>query len=269
MLRCLHVLQFNDVDGDVKRSSIYIDGHEREDVVGYTERFCCRWGKYVPRSTVFDEAMESIPPTLNDDEAELVPMFHDEATFQAKDDQKYVRLEQYENLLKLKGGGRGLLISEFICPCHGKVSMRKNILFVKNYDGYWKGDDVAELVQSQHSVFVTLHPGKIALYIFNNSSNHRKFPDDALRATKLNLKDGGKNVPIMRDTTFFDSNGNEIFQAMQIVLNKAKVQKGIQAILKERNLWKNGTCLDDARSLLLTQPDFDPKNLRPQLWETC
>ena len=35
---------------DKNRGSIYLDGHERSDVVAYRERFCQRWfDRYLPR----------------------------------------------------------------------------------------------------------------------------------------------------------------------------------------------------------------------------
>ncbi len=47
--------------------------------------------------------------------------------------------------------------------------------------------------------FVKLHPDCQALYLFDNISNHLKKAEDCKNANKLNLGDGGKNAPRLRD----------------------------------------------------------------------
>ena len=62
--------------------------------------------------------MVEIPPELSGHESKIVPVFHDESTFNANKDQWYCRLEKDEQILKPKSLGRGLMVSEFVCPCH-------------------------------------------------------------------------------------------------------------------------------------------------------
>jgi hypothetical protein len=59
---------------------------------------------------------------------------------------------------------------------------------------------------------------------------------DGLDAKKLNLSDGGKNVPLLRSTTFVNAEGVIVQQSMQTDAGK---QKGIQSILAERGKFKN------------------------------
>ena len=43
------------VDTDNKKYYIYVDGHERPDVVAYRNQFCDRWfTKYLPRMSYFE-----------------------------------------------------------------------------------------------------------------------------------------------------------------------------------------------------------------------
>ena len=66
------------------------------------------------------EMMDSVEPDLNG-EAQIVPVFHDESTFRANEDQRFCRLETDEQILKPKSAGRGVMVSEFVCPCHGQM----------------------------------------------------------------------------------------------------------------------------------------------------
>ena len=62
-----------------------MDGHERADVVAYRERFCKRWfDRYLPREESYEVTeMVEIPPDLAGHESKIVPMLHDESTFNA------------------------------------------------------------------------------------------------------------------------------------------------------------------------------------------
>ena len=90
------------------------------------------------------------------------------------------------------------MISEFVCPCHGRMvdsnirdPSRVILKYGKSYDGYWTGEDVAKQLEEFHVNFLKLHGGALVLYIFDNSANIHNIATDALNAKKLNLKDGG------------------------------------------------------------------------------
>jgi hypothetical protein len=59
----------------------------------------------------------------------------------------------------------------------------------------------------------------------------------------MNLTDGGEQ-PYMRDTKFVNKDGIEVVQEMTIVSgrgrDKDRIQKGMQSVLQERGLWKEG-----------------------------
>ena len=65
--------------------------------------------------------MVELPPELAGHESKIVPVFHNESTFNPNEDQRYCCLDKDEQILKPKSCGRGLMISEFVCPCHGRM----------------------------------------------------------------------------------------------------------------------------------------------------
>ena len=65
--------------------------------------------------------MVEIQPELADRESKILPVFHNESTFNSNEDQRYCCLEKDEKILKPKSRGRGLIISEFVCPFHGRM----------------------------------------------------------------------------------------------------------------------------------------------------
>jgi len=107
-----------------------------------------------------------------------------------------------------------------------------------------------------------MHPNCQGLFLFDQSSNHSALPEDALRASTMNLGKGGK-APKMRDGWFY-RDGVKVVQAMQ---GGDGIPKGVQQVLAERGLWRNGlrltckSCLDGslsccARKIMANQPDF-------------
>ena len=129
-------------------------------------------------------------------------VFHNESKFNANKYQRYCRLEKDEEILKPKSHGRGLMISEFVYPCHVRMfdpdtgePPQMMLNYRKNYDGYWTGEDVAKQLEEVHVKILKLHGGALYLYIFDNLANNYKIATDTLNAKKLNLKDGGGICP--------------------------------------------------------------------------
>jgi len=77
-----------------------------------------------------------------------------------------------------------------------------------------------------------VHPGCIAVFAFDHSSNHLSYAQDALVASRMNLSSGGKQ-PLMRNT--YMRNG----QLQTMVLPNGQ-PKGMKIVLEERGLWKIG-----------------------------
>ena len=255
-----------------QKKGTYVDGHERDDVVRYREQFLRKMEEHQYRMITYvgEDCEIAIQPDLDDGVRPLVLVVQDESCFSSNDGRKTIWKQKDESILRPKGSGRSLMVSEFLCECHGRLRLTKEqqILYPeipskagviikpgKEADGYWDNEDL--VVQTKTRVipiFKVLHPGSDALICYDHSMNHLAHAPDALIAGRLNLKDGGKNVKPMRNGWFVDQNGDIVSQSMQ---TKNGVQKGIKTILTERGLWPDpGMSLLDAKNTLSQQPDF-------------
>ena len=128
---------------------VYVDGHEREDVVLYhNEVFLPRWKLLQRRMVIFQEddngtVTWSAPPTLLPGEKPLVLVTHDESTFNANDGKRQGWMKKGEQPLRQKGKGRGIMVSGFLTP-GGRLrvpdsilnhELERNPMWVKRPDG--------------------------------------------------------------------------------------------------------------------------------------
>ncbi|KAK9329388.1 hypothetical protein V1520DRAFT_343505, partial [Lipomyces starkeyi] len=109
-------------------------------------------------------------------------------------------------------------------------------------------DHMVAQLRSAIDIFEKVHPGCVAVFCFDQSSNHQAMSHDALVMTKLTLNAKPNSVPIVDG--FFEQDGQIVRQAVIYPENneKAGQQKGIRTILKERNLWRDGLLLKCNRS---------------------
>jgi hypothetical protein len=130
---------------------VYIDGHEREDVVQY-------------RQSVFLPKMLALRPFIREYEVSdvtkevekdrggyrpIVTVFHDESTFTANDAVDRTWVLNNEHKMRKKGAGRGIHRSDFICSTVGwlreaGVSME----YGKAHEGYWTGQLLCQQVSN-------------------------------------------------------------------------------------------------------------------------
>ncbi|KAA8908922.1 hypothetical protein FN846DRAFT_1010086, partial [Sphaerosporella brunnea] len=96
------------------RKGVYIDGHEREDVVSYRNKvFIPKWNEIERRLVIFKEdGTWELPPGLRPGETALVFVTHDESTFNANDGKRRVWMENGKQPLrpKTKGKAKGLKV---------------------------------------------------------------------------------------------------------------------------------------------------------------
>ena len=113
----------------------------------------------------------------------------------------------------------------------------------KKRDGNWTNEKQAQQLERCIPLFKKVHPDCDLLFAFDNSQNHHARAPDALVASRVNLNDGGKNAPIMRDTRFKsvkeDGSIEDIEQKMYIEKDGTKIPKGARTILQERGLWSS------------------------------
>jgi hypothetical protein len=100
-------------------------------------------------------------------------------------------------------------------------------------DAWWDTDQLLVQMTDSVEVFKLAHPGKQALFIFDQSSAHASLPPDALKAFKMNKSDSGKQCK-QYDTIIPKSN--------PVAEHHGKVQKmtiddgqpkGMQCVLQE------------------------------------
>ena len=265
---------------EYRQGSAYVDGHERPDVVAYRTRFVEEIALWQKRMESFEgEDMQTcISPDLTNGVSKIVLITQDECSFQAHDGKRHIWQEKARKEIRPKGEGASIMVSAFLCQCHGLLRLPGDLAEMNpqispdstviihpgvNKDGYFTNDDLAEQTKKMLTIFEVLHPGCTALVAYDNSSNHHAMAKDGLVANRLNLQDGGKNVPLFRDGWFLDANGICIVQTMTAA---GGIQKGIKSILTERGLFTAGMRLNDCRKLLSAQPDFVAQ--RPLLKET-
>ncbi|KAG1050699.1 hypothetical protein G6F43_007047 [Rhizopus delemar] len=180
------------------QKTIYFDGHEREDMVEYRNVCSKRMLEYMEKMDFYSgETEEDVlePNALPEGERKCVFVMHDESTFYANDGKNDVWLADGENYIRKKGPGLFIMMSEFQCPCYGTMKIQKwssRKLFKTGIarDGWWTSKHMVEqLKEDVISLFEALYPNCVAVFLFDNSSNHGAFADDALVASRMTLNE--------------------------------------------------------------------------------
>lgn len=241
--RWMHIVGFRPCK---LRKHYYTDGHNREDVLAYRTTFLETFEK---RFTMYEgENMETVVPPTEENLAgdkEVIFITHDETTFYANDCNTSMWMEGAKQKIRPKSVGTSLMVSGFVCPCHGfirgqmgdeQVTSYKLFEAGVNRDGWFTNDDLIEQLQSAVIPLAkSLHPNKTLLFAFDNSMSHHKKAPDGLDASILTLSDKGKNLRIFRDTRWTDVNGVEHIQTFR---THQIGQKGLRTILTERGLFR-------------------------------
>ena len=209
----------------------FTDGHERPDVVEYREKFIA---DIMPKFKRMTKCETEIRPVLEDDEREFVVITHDEVTFYSNEGRQFFWLENGKKKLLPKTRGTSIMISGFMCQCHGFMSQGelKSYTFFhagKNRDGWFTNDDLIKQFNGLVDLFKELHDGMDIHIAFDNSMTHRKIAPDGLDISSLTLNDSTKKRKV-RDGWYM-KDGEMITQVMN---NADGTVKGKKAILEER-----------------------------------
>ena len=239
------------------QKGVYVDGHERSDVVCYRQEvFLPAFERIRPFLVTWDENGQMImPQNLPLGQKPLVLVTHDESTFNANDGKRQLWMKDGKQPLRPKARGKGLMVSDFLTP-GGRLAVPYTIsdtelavrilprryateYFIYGKDKYWRGDDMVDhTVKVAIPIFNAAFPGCQAVFLFDNASSHSSYADDALRVENMNLNPGGKQG-WLRDGFIL---GKGIPQPMNFPADYpngqlAGKQKGIKQVLKERGLW--------------------------------
>lgn len=118
--RWMHIVGFRPCK---LRKHYYTDGHNREDVLAYRTTFLAQMETYEKRFTMYEgENMETVVPPTEENLAgdkEVIFITHDETTFYANDCNTSMWMEGAKQKIRPKSVGTSLMVSGFVCPCHG------------------------------------------------------------------------------------------------------------------------------------------------------
>lgn len=265
----------------VLRKGVYMDGHERPDVVEYRNNvFLPKMAEYERRMVHFEGPdLTRVEPVLKEGETEIVVYFQDESCFHANEYKSRAWLGPGQTVLQKKSRGRLIHVSDFVTPLTGRAVIRdesgniiqdaRKIIFPgANGDPYWDHAQLQKQVEGLLSIHEKLHPGKTALVVFDCSSAHEALPPDALRAFEMNKSDGGKQRR-QRDTVIPNSNPKVSLRGqVQKMTLPDGTPKGLQTVLEERGFnvkgmrakcapvcpWENTNCC--MARLMSKQEDF-------------
>jgi hypothetical protein len=110
-----------------KKKGMYIDGHEREDVVEYRRRFVERWKEYEKRFVIYgnDGNVLSTPTGFAVPQGvrfRLILVTHDESTFYENDCRKIHWMpKDAKAVAEKKGEGQSIMVSEFLTSEWGRL----------------------------------------------------------------------------------------------------------------------------------------------------
>ncbi|KAL1717101.1 hypothetical protein EV715DRAFT_171758, partial [Schizophyllum commune] len=179
-----------------KQNGMYIDGHERPDVVADRVAFCKRWADYEKRFVKFDNEGNELPRpqgfSVPGKPFRLILVTHDESTFYQNDQR---RLHWQHTGTRAaphpKGEGQSIMVSDFLTLEWGRLKDEKEearVLFKagKNRDGWFDAEDLHEQTHHAIDIFEGLTNGFAqGLFMFDNAPSHQKRAADALSARKM------------------------------------------------------------------------------------
>ena len=168
----------------IKRKGTYVDGHERDDFVEYRKSFLRKvvgLGFLNESNAPTDDAKKAIPTDLDPPQAatieKTVLIFHDEATFQAYDDQLTFWASKENNVVRPKSKGSGIMVSDFITERDGYLALstqeyeaakeedptskkyvRQHLKYGEGKEGYWTFEKCMEQIKSAVKIAERKYP---------------------------------------------------------------------------------------------------------------
>ncbi|KAL5512106.1 hypothetical protein ACEPAG_3627 [Sanghuangporus baumii] len=259
------------------KKGVYVDGHERPDVVESRKRFLEKMQEYQRYMCQYDnKTLQPLPLDLPPGKKEHILVIQDESIFHVNDQDRELWLLTGQSVLRQKGNGRAIHVSDFLCERSptGKLSLsleqlaeneklppdhrleitdvRKIIYPGKNHDKWWDLDQLMKQIEDAIKIFEFLHPGTVGVFCFDCSAAHEGFGPDALNVNKMNVGPGGAQ-PSLQNTIIPmnnldsrdgepDTRGQEqslVYPADHPDPKKASKPKEMLGVLEERHpLWE-------------------------------
>lgn len=163
----------------------------------------------------------------------IIMITHDESIFSANDGRRSAWIQEGHNILRPKGKGKGIMVSDFLLPwsrlnlfsLFDKRQLESTTLDVpaeavtyfeygSGNEGYWTGDHLLQqIVDKALPVAEVLYPGYELLFMFDNATSHSVYAKDALRVGNMNKNQGGQQL-FLRPGWYTDQNGKVTIQNM-------------------------------------------------------
>ena len=177
-------------------AGMYIDGHERSDVVHYRQNI------YLPALAQYEQRMRAwdkknlthvIDPSSLSPIRHTVLWFHDQCIFYQNDRRKNRWVHATEKPVPLpKGEGLSLMVSDFVSADYGwlvspdgegsaRVLFRPGV----NRDGYFTNEDILRQVDHAMDILQQHYPNDDHVFIFDNATIHTKRPPGSLSARSM------------------------------------------------------------------------------------
>lgn len=186
----------------LKHRGLYIDGHERSDVVHYRQHiFLPTWYRLAEKMRYWLKGEEEgcgIVGHVPQGNKVAVVWHHDESIFYAHDRREAgwvlsgASPEPYA-----KGEGVSLMVADFVSADYGFLKSRNGsesarVIFRpgKNRDGYFVNEDILKQAQKAMDILKRDYPNEEHIFIYDNAKTHLKRAEDALSARKM-----PKNIP--------------------------------------------------------------------------
>jgi hypothetical protein len=214
---------------------------------------------------------------------EHVLILQDETIFHTNEYRRRSWLAGDQQPLRKKGGGRAIHVSEFICETIGRLKLsdeqisdqmkcppelrldafeaRKITYPGKGFDPWWDLRQLVEQIKHAIAIFDHTHPDCVGVFVFDRSSAHEGFAEDALNVNTMNVHPARSQRP-MCDTIIPLNNpdpapGEEdtCGQIQQMCFPEDHEDlalrgkpKGMRAVLQERkSVWDKFSAINKAR----------------------
>ena len=251
-----------------------MDGHEREDVVEYRKKFLRRVvsiGFLNQDNAPNDDAKAALSNDLECPSQEVIDktliFFLDETTFQINDDQGTFWGTKGTIIMKPKGKGSGIIVSDFIDEKSGYLSLTQEeydrakqidpniwiqvrcyLEYGESREGYWNCDRFMEQIKMAVKIAEIKYPkseNRNHVWVFDHSSCHAAMPDDALDVRKQNeRKAWWKTMNNKRWIMEWKSTKYEF------------CHRGLRIVLEKRGVNTCGMNADQMHKVLSSHSDF-------------